>query len=370
MVTGLAGSNKLNGGDGDDTINGGDGFDFVNAGDGDDLVSGGAGDDLLHGNDGFDTAIFSGLVFDYSFSAGKGNSTIVGGADGTDTLKHFEALQFDDYTYFIDGRNNGPFTRADTGATNEDESVNLTALLDNDIDIDDDSFSITSVTSSGSGATVAVEPDGSVTYDPNGAFESLAFDFLTTDTFTYTVTDSNGGTRTETVTMTITGANDDPTADDVAIAAVEDGDAVTGGFAGDDIDSDNDVSSLIYAITSDPDEGDVINNGNGSFTFDPGSDFQDLAEAETRDVTFNYTATDSHGAVSEEATVTVTVTEVDDGPVIANPDSVTTSANSSIDINVLANDVNTNPIVSEKMIEQPDVWRLGFPLISHPGIPI
>ena len=21
-------------------------------------------------------------------------------------------------------------------------------------------------------------------------------------------------------------------------------------------------------------------------------------------------------------------------------------------------------------IEQPDVWRLGFPLISHPGIPI
>jgi len=105
------GSNKINGGDGNDIIIGGDGYDFINAGDGDDVVTGGAGDDLMHGNDGFDTAVFSGSVFDYSFEDGKGNATIAAGADGIDTLKHFEALRFDDYTYYINGQNNAPFNQ-------------------------------------------------------------------------------------------------------------------------------------------------------------------------------------------------------------------------------------------------------------------
>lgn len=29
-----------------------------------------------------------------------------------------------------------------------------------------------------------------------------------------------------------------------------------------------------------------------------------------------------------------------------------------------------NPYCLDQLIEQPNVWRLGFPLISHPGIPI
>lgn len=37
------------------------------------------------------------------------------------------------------------------------------------------------------------------------------------------------------------------------------------------------------------------------FVFDPGADFQYLAEGETRQVSFTYTATDSHGAVSNTA---------------------------------------------------------------------
>ena len=45
-------------------------------------------------------------------------------------------------------------------------------------------------------------------------------------------------------------------------------------------------------------------NADGSFSFDPGSDFQDLAAGETQDVTFAYTVTDPSGASSTE-TVTV-----------------------------------------------------------------
>ena len=70
-----------------------------------------------------------------------------------------------------------------------------------------------------------------------------------------------------------------------------------------------------------PSEGSVVNNNDGTFTFDPGTDFQDLALGETRDVTFTYTATDDSGAgnaTSTTATVTVTVTGTNDTPTVSN----------------------------------------------------
>ncbi|WP_413429504.1 VCBS domain-containing protein [Synechococcus sp. Cu2B8-bc1011] len=74
-------------------------------------------------------------------------------------------------------------------------------------------------------------------------------------------------------------------------------------------------------ITGEPAEGSIVNNNDGTFSFDPGSDFQDLAEGETRDVTFTYTATDDSGAgnaTSDPATATITVSGSNDAPVI-NP---------------------------------------------------
>ena len=92
----------------------------------------------------------------------------------------------------------------------------------------------------------------------------------------------------------------------------EDGPAITRRFMGDDVDSDDDGESLTYTITSSPAEGTVVNNGDGTFTFSPGGDFQDLDQGETREITFTYTATDSHGAVSSPATVTLTVAGADE----------------------------------------------------------
>ena len=42
-----------------------------------------------------------------------------------------------------------------------------------------------------------------VTYDPNGQFDDLAVGQSTTDTFSYTISDGNGGTDTAAVTVTI-----------------------------------------------------------------------------------------------------------------------------------------------------------------------
>jgi VCBS repeat-containing protein len=111
--------------------------------------------------------------------------------------------------------------------------------------------------------------------------------------------------------------NGNPTAFDVAVSAVEDGGAVDGAFDATDPDP-GDQDKLAFVILSPPAEGIVSNNGDGTFTFSPGSAFQDLSEGETRDVTFAYRAIDSHGAVSNQATVTVTVAGKNDAPAAAD----------------------------------------------------
>src|SRR5690606_6394003 len=63
-----------------------------------------------------------------------------------------------------------------------------------------------------------------------------------------------------------------------------------------------------------PAEGSVTVNANGSYSFDPGIDFQDLAVGETRDVTFVFEVEDNNGATSQN-TVTITVSGTNDGPV-------------------------------------------------------
>ncbi|WP_292458386.1 Ig-like domain-containing protein, partial [Mesorhizobium sp.] len=112
--------------------------------------------------------------------------------------------------------------------------------------------------------------------------------------------------------------NHPPVVQNVLLSATEDGLTVTGAFAGDDSDADDNPTTLHYTITSQPIEGSVVNNNDGTFSFSPVSGFQDLAEGAMRQVAFTYTATDSHGAVSNTGTVSVTVTGVNDAPVITS----------------------------------------------------
>ncbi|MET3598069.1 VCBS repeat-containing protein, partial [Mesorhizobium shonense] len=125
--------------------------------------------------------------------------------------------------------------------------------------------------------------------------------------------------------------NHPPVVQNVLLSATEDGLAVSGAFAGDDPDAADDPSTLHYTITSHPTEGSVVNNNDGTFSFNPGSAFQDLAEGATRQVAFNYAATDSHGAVSNTGTVTVTVTGTNDVPVIGGVSSGAVTEDVAVD---------------------------------------
>lgn len=194
-------------------ITGGDQAEHINAGDGDDTISGGAGDDTIFGNDGEDIAVFSGSYADYSWTVGKGNSWIVDGADGTDTLKHIEGLQFDDYTVYIDGRNNAPaITDGDTaGAVNEDDVLSASGSL-SAIDFDGDDLSW-SIDGDGVGAygSLSMDADGNWTYtldNESSAVQDLNDGDTVTDSFDVIVSDGNGGTTSETITVTVAGADD------------------------------------------------------------------------------------------------------------------------------------------------------------------
>ena len=178
--------------------------------------------------------------------------------------------------------------------------------------------SISVMDSSGRTAQLTVNSNGTLTFDPRGGFDSLPAGGFATVNFTYRATDGeteNSLSNLGTAVITVLGLNDAPVASNVTAAAIEDGPTIDGNFDGDDPD-DGETSTLNYTINSQPSEGTAFNNNDGTFAFDPEDEFQDLAEGITRDVTFNYTATDTQTAVSDAAIATITVTGVNDAPVI------------------------------------------------------
>ena len=60
---------------------------------------------------------------------------------------------------------------------------------------------------------LVIGADGTYTYVADqSAADDLATGETATDSFTYTVSDGNGGTDTATIVITVTGTNDAPTA--------------------------------------------------------------------------------------------------------------------------------------------------------------
>ncbi|MDO9477936.1 MAG: Ig-like domain-containing protein, partial [Pseudohongiella sp.] len=162
------------------------------------------------------------------------------------------------------------------------------------------------------GASLTVTPDGRVAYDASTISGQTAADLtglklgdVMTDSFIYAIRMANGTLSWAKASVVLTGVNDTPTVTGVSLAAIEDNGAVTGSFAGDDVDSDDNISTLIYTIVGAPNAGTLVNNGNGTFTFDPGAAFQSLAKGEQAHFNLSYTATDRHGAVSAPASLTI-----------------------------------------------------------------
>jgi len=256
-----------------------------------------------------------------------------------------------DVTINIIGANDAPVVSNVAAAATEDGVTVNGSFVVSDVDTTDThTFTITSSPSEGS---VVNNNNGTFTFDPGAAFQDLALGETRDVTFNYTATDDSGtGNATSTpatITVTITGTNDTPTVSDVAVNAIEDGATVDGSFVVSDADT---TDTHTFNITSSPSEGSVVNNNDGTFTFDPGTDFQDLTQGQTRDVTFTYTSTDENGAGSTTATVTVTVTGASD--TVALPEEAPGSTQdptpdpgdgkvTSDPVDLVATDIETDP---------------------------
>ncbi|HIF9505006.1 TPA: retention module-containing protein, partial [Photobacterium damselae] len=180
----------------------------------------------------------------------------------------------------------------DVSAETQEETAVTGQLIATDVDGDNLTFKPGSDPTNGQ---VTVNPDGSWEYVPNS-------DFNGEDSFTVVVDDGNGGTDTITVTVNVTPVNDAPVGEDVS-AETQEETAVTGQLTATDVDGDN----LSFKPGSNPENGSVTVNPDGSWEYVPNPDFNG-------EDSFTVVVDDGNGG-SDTITVTVNVTPVNDAPV-------------------------------------------------------
>lgn len=216
--------------------------------------------------------------FDYSVTA----------VDGTDT---------GGLSISVNEENDPPEALDDTASTDEDTAVTID-LAANDSDPDGDTLTYTIDTDPSNG-TVTIDPSGSAVYTPNA-------DYVGTDTFVYQVSDPYGATDTANVTVTINGVVDAPVAVDDVTSVTEGAtlNVSAPGVMANDYDPDGDAITAV--LVDNPTYGTVTLNADGSYTYE-----HDGSEEPTD--SFTYYVTDG-GLDSNTATVTITVTGVNDPP--------------------------------------------------------
>ncbi len=156
--------------------------------------------------------------------------TISDGRGGSDTAV---------VTVSVNPVNDGPTAGDDSASTAENAAVTI-AVLANDNDTDGGTLTVTEVNgvaaqvgvavTLSSGAIVTLLTDGTFDYDPSGAFDSLEEGQTDTDSFTYTVSDGQGGVDVATVTIAIDGVSAPIASENITITFESE---ATGAFSGD-----------------------------------------------------------------------------------------------------------------------------------------
>ncbi|WP_444823218.1 tandem-95 repeat protein [Vibrio parahaemolyticus] len=177
-----------------------------------------------------------------------------------------------------------------------EDTPTIIKVLGNDTFEGDDKVVSLDANNGPANGTVSVNPDGSVTYTPNDNYHG-------TDSFTYIVT-SGGVSESTTVSVDVTPVNDAPVAKD-DIATTQEDTVVTIDVLPNDTDVDGDKLSIESASV--PKEQGTVEVVNGKLVFTPTENFNGDAE-------IIYTVTD--GALTDQATVKVTVNAVNDTPVV------------------------------------------------------
>jgi len=238
--------------------------------------------------------------FTYTLSDGKG---------GTDVAT---------VSVTVNNIQDAPVALPDAATTPEDTAV-VVSVLANDSDADGNTLTVFAVTAAAHGTVTFTA--ATVRYVPNA-------NYFGPDAFTYSVNDGTGRSATGVpVSITVTSVNDLPTAGNDSGSLAEDGSATLSVLGN---DADPDGGALAIASTTQGANG-AVSFTASTVTYTPAANFHGTDS-------FAYTIGDGQGG-SATATVSITVSSVNDVPVAAN-DSATTDEDAGVTVPVLGNDTD------------------------------
>ncbi len=275
--------------------------------------------------------------FDYTHNGSETTSDIFTyrASDGTNTSNTATV------TITISPVNDPPSALDDSySGVNEGGTLTRNAVigvLTNDTDTENDPLSAILVSGPANASAFTLNPDGSFSYTHNGS-ETIS------DSFTYRANDGTSDSNTATVTISITPVNNLPVAVNDSYSGASEGttftvNALTGVLAN-DLDSESDPLTAVL----------VAGPANASaFTLSPDGSFSYTHDgSETTSDSFTYRANDGTGD-SNTATVTITVTPVNDPP-LAVDDSGLANENTAVILNVLNNDSDIDSTIDSATV--------------------
>jgi autotransporter-associated beta strand protein len=213
--------------------------------------------------------------------------------------------------------NDAPVAFAQSVSTTEEIALPVTLA---GTDVENDTLSYTLITSPASGTLSGTAPN--VIYTPAADFNGAA-------SFAFIVNDGTAASELATVSITVTASNDAPVAAAQSVSTAEDT-ALPITLAGTDVDLD----ALTYAIVTPPANGTLSGTA-------PNLAYTPAANSIGPD-SFTFTVNDGT-ADSAVATISITVTPVNDTPVAASQD-VTTAEDAALPVTLTGTDVENSAL--------------------------
>ena len=219
--------------------------------------------------------------------------------------------------------NDAPVAMDGTVNTAQDTLV-METLAATDVDGDALTFAIATMPANGT-LVLTDAATGAFTYEPDMGYVGM-------DSFTFTANDGTVDSNEATVTIDVGNVNDAPVLADLELTTDED---VAGSALLDATDADGDT--LTFTISSEPTNGTASVDATGEVTYTPDADYNGSDS-------FTVVANDG-SENSNEATVTVTVTPVNDAPFFVDPtpatdDVIEVVAGDLVSITLAAEDVD------------------------------
>ncbi|MBW8682939.1 Ig-like domain-containing protein [Chitinophaga rhizophila] len=224
--------------------------------------------------------------------------------------------------------NTPPTGTGDTKTTTQNTAVSGSV---SGSDADGDALTFTKATDPANGS-VMVNVDGTYTYTPDAGF-------LGGDSFTISIADGKGGTTTVTVNITVILAtpppNNPPTGTGDSKTTTRNT-PVSGSVTGTDPDGD----ALTFTKGTDPSNGTVVVNTDGTYTYTPATGY-------TGNDSFTIEIADGRGGETT-VTVNISVTLPPNNPPTGTGDSKTTTRNTPVSGNVTGTDPDGDALTFTK----------------------